>query len=216
MRMRRFPGGRNLKKLVFAAMGLLAAILWSADQAGAQEELYKIQPGDQLAVSVLEDPNLNQTVLVRPDGRITLPIAGSVRAEGLSPEQLQEVLRQRFARGFEITPTVTVSLRYIAARDEVVDAEDVATVFVIGQVARPGALELTRPTNLLQALALAGGPGRFAKLDGIQLRRHDEDGTETEVMTFDYERIEDGMAALGNVLVKDGDVIVVPERGLFD
>ncbi len=74
-----------MRKLLFLMIGLLAA---GAVQAQT-DDYYKIQAGDQITVSVLEDPNLNQTVLVRPDGRITLPIAGSVKAEGLSPERLE-------------------------------------------------------------------------------------------------------------------------------
>jgi polysaccharide biosynthesis/export protein len=232
-----------LRKLLFFMFGLLAA-----GGAQAQEDdYYKIRAGDQISVSVLEDPNLNQTVLVRPDGRITLPIAGSVTAEGLSPERLEQVLQSRFARGFEITPTVTVSLRYIASQGEQVGEEmGVTTIFFLGQVQKPGPLVLEEPVSILKALALVGGPARFAKLDSIQIRRKvdpvappsdegvSDDGVEgdegdeaaaeeilvddgpEEILIFNYELIEDGEFAQENIMLEDGDVVVVPERGLFD
>ncbi len=216
-----------MRKLLFLMFGLLAAGTAQAQQ----DDYYKIQAGDQISVSVLEDPNLNQTVLVRPDGRITLPIAGSVTAAGLSPERLEQVLQSRFARGFEITPTVTVSLRYIAAQGETAAAEAATTtIYFLGQVQKPGPLVLEEPTSILKALALVGGPARFAKLDSIQIRRKvdpvgpagengepatEDDGPE-EIMLFNYELIEDGEIAQENIMLQDGDVVVVPERGLFD
>ncbi len=206
--------------MIWALSLLAATAVW------AQDDYYKIQTGDQLSVSVLEDPNLNQTVLVRPDGRITLPIAGSVVAAGLSPERLEQVLQQRFARGFEITPTVTVSLRYISSTGETVDPEDTQTIYFLGQVARPGPLVVEEPISILKALSMVGGPARFADLDEIQIRRKvdpvdpnsetgADDGPE-EIIIFNYELIEDGELAQENVMLQDGDVVVVPERGLFD
>ena len=211
-------GDGALRKLVFWALAMLAA-----SGAWAQEDYYQIQVGDQLSVSVLEDPNLNQTVLVRPDGRISMPIAGSVRAQGLSPERLADVLQERLKRGFEITPTVNVSLRYIAASGETVDPEDAITIYFLGQINDPGPLVLDEPVTILKALALAGGPSRFADLDEIQIRRMSDpagadgadDGPE-EIIIFNYELIEDGDPAQTNIMLQDGDVVVVPERGLFD
>lgn len=215
-------GSGALRNLLFFVFGLLAA---NGVQA-QEDDYYKIQTGDQISVSVLEDPNLNQTVLVRPDGRITLPIAGSVRAEGLSPSRLEQVLQARFARGFEITPTVTVSLRYIAGGGGEVEEPELTTIYFLGQVQQPGPLVLEEPVSILKALALVGGPARFAKLDSIQIRRKvdpvdpdsetgEDDGPE-EILIFNYELIEDGEIAQENIMLEDGDVVVVPERGLFD
>ncbi len=136
------------------------------------------------------------------------------------------MLQSRFARGFEITPTVTVSLRYIASQGETVDEASTTTIYFHGQVQKPGPLVLEEPVSILKALALVGGPARFAKLDSIQIHRKvdpvdpesetgEDDGPE-EIMLFNYERIEDGDLAVQNIMLQDGDVVVVPERGLFD
>jgi polysaccharide export outer membrane protein len=187
---------------IFAASSAFA-------QSSARSDSYVIAPGDRLSISVLEDPALNQTVLVRPDGFISLPLAGSVRAAGETPESLQAQLRRSFSRDFVEPPTVTVSL---VALGDVID--ETPRVYVLGQVAQPGVLLLERPLDLLQALALAGGPGVFAAKSRIQLRRRGIEGD--QVILFNYDNIERGATPVGAPLLLDGDVIVVPERGLFE
>ena len=201
----------------FAYLALAAALAAPA-AAAAQDGRYAIQPGDVLNVSVLEDPNLSSQVLVRPDGRISLPIAGSVMAEGRSPERLEAILRQRFASGFELTPTVTVALAAVAPEDprEEEDEEPVIlTYYVFGQVARPGPIQVEEEDalSLLQLLAAAGGAGAFADGERVQVRRKAEDGSE-ELIIFDYTRLEDGLP-VEDVELQDGDVVFIPERTLF-
>ncbi len=181
--------------------------------------LYSIRPGDVLAVSVLEDPNLSRTVLVRPDGRISLPIAGSVYVEGTAPEALEPLLAERFSRGFQITPTVTVSVQGLAPQAQGAqaqeDAVDPTVFYMLGSIGQGGALQTIEEITLIEALAIAGGPTAFAAKDRIQLRRTDEDGNQT-VMIFDYEKFEEGLPLVGNEVIQDGDIIFVPERGLWD
>lgn len=199
-----------MKKLAFLAIaGALAA------PAEAQDSYYMIKPGDVLNVRVLEDPNLSSQVLVRPDGRISMPIAGSVMAKGNSPERLEAILRSRLAQGFELTPTVTVSVAQVAADTAVTAEEEVIlnTYFLMGQVTRPGPVTVEDPLTLLQALALVGGPGPFADGDKIQVRRRGEDGVE-ELLFFDYSLVEDGLPVT-DIELQDKDLIFVPERGLF-
>jgi len=198
------------KLAILAVAGALAA------PAAAQDGYYQIKPGDVLNVSVLEDPNLSSQVLVRPDGRISMPIAGSVMAKGNSPERLEAILRSRLAQGFELTPTVTVSVAQVAlATAEQLAEEEVVinTYFLMGQVARPGPVAVEDPLTLLQALALVGGPGPFADGEKIQVRRRGEDGIE-ELLFFDYSLVEDGMPVT-DIELQDKDLIFVPERGLF-
>lgn len=192
---------------LFLAMGVNSAAI-----AQSQDDVYRLIAGDQITVSVLEDPGLNTTVLVRPDGRISLPLAGTLQAEGLTPEALQAAIRRALAGSFIEAPTVTVSLVGLGE-----DAELARTIYVLGQVGSPGAvpLEKGRSVDLLQALALVGGPGPFAATDRIQVRRQTAAGGE-EVMFFDYRVVEDGATPSRRILLRDGDVIVVPERGLFD
>ena len=180
------------------------------------QESYLVTPGDRLTVTVLEDPNLNSQVLVRPDGRITLPIAGSIRVVGRTPEQIQAIVRDRLRGSFAVTPSVTVSVTDLAAPDE--DEEEIPDiVYVLGQVNSPGAIEVLPPRSLtvLQAIARAGGLDRFARGEAIQIRRMDEAGRET-IFPFNFRELEDGRQLSTNIRLIDGDVIFVPERGLFD
>lgn len=174
---------------------------------------YLITPGDRLTVTVLEDPNLNSTVLVRPDGRITLPIAGSVEVVGRTPEQVQAILRDRLRNSFAVVPSVTVAVVGVAEPE---DKPDV--IYVLGEVNRPGALEVLPPRTLtvLQAIAQAGGLGRFARGEAIQIRRIDPATGQETIFAFDYRELEAGRALPTNIQLIDGDVIFVPERGLFD
>lgn len=189
----------------------LAASLLMVGAAAAQS--YLIQPGDRLSISVLEDATLNRQVLVRPDGRISLPLAGSVQAGGRTPEAVEQAIRRALSRDFVQPPTVTVSLESLAEPGRA-DPGSLAKVFVIGQVAQPGRYDLETPIDLLQALAVAGGPGVFAATSRVQVRRR-VDGAET-VLLYNYDLIEDGMVPSESILLRDGDVVVVPQRGLFE
>lgn len=198
----------------FSSIVISGAMLLTAFSATAQS--YLVQNGDRLEVTVLEDPGLNRTVLVRPDGRISLPLAGTVQAAGNSPEQVQAAIRRNLSSQFVQPPTVTVSVVALgeasAATSEV---EGTASIYVIGEVARPGPLQIELPMDALRALAVAGGPGVFAARQRIQIRRQDADGTEN-VFLFDYDAIERGAVPIDQIMLADGDVIVVPERRLFE
>lgn len=196
-------------------LGRLLALLILAlpAVASAQVEPYRIQAGDRLEVSVLEDPALNRAVLVRPDGRISLPLAGALEAAGLSPEQLAARLRNRLAAEFIAPPTVTVALIGIGDAP-VAGAAGLAAIYVVGEVGAPGRYDVALPLSVLQALALSGGPGVFADRDRIHVRRQSRDAS--EALFFDYEAVEDGLTPLNDIMLADGDVIVVPERGFFE
>lgn len=190
-------------------IGLMLMII--APSLRAQD--YSIQPGDTLEVTVLEDPGLNRQALVRPDGRITLPLAGSVVAEGLTPEALEARIRTALSRDFVTPPNVTVSLVSLGERSAE-EAEELATVYILGEVRAPGPYDFEPPLDLLQALALAGGPAVFAARNRIQLRRTTEQGESVTIL--DYDLIEDGATPGNRAALRNGDVIIVPERGLFD
>ncbi|MEL6768513.1 MAG: polysaccharide biosynthesis/export family protein [Pseudomonadota bacterium] len=215
-------------RILFAA---LACFLSYSGFAAAQS--FTLKPGDVISVTVLEDENLSRVALVQPDGLISLPLAGTIQAEGRTPEQVQQAILARLASDFITPPTVTVSLQSLGAEslEEGVEerAEDdgipgideeaaalPGQVYVIGVVGRPGAvlIEPGRRLTVLQALALAGGPGVFAAIKRIQVRRLTETGE--EVFLFNYNDVEDGDRTVEPLVLVDGDVIVVPERGLFE
>jgi polysaccharide export outer membrane protein len=190
--------------LLAALLALLAAPLAYAQTAG-----YRIQPGDQLAITVLEDETLNRTTLVLPDGRISVPLAGSIQAAGRSVESVESTIADRLASNFAVRPSVFVSVTAVT--------EEVETfpIFVVGQVGEPGVREVEPGTTLLQAIALAGGLDRFAATKRIQLRRADVNGQE-RLYIFNYNAVERGGAIQSMISLREGDVIVVPERRLFE
>lgn len=195
-----------LWRAVFALPLLVIFALLPAASALAQtDDGYRLRAGDRIAISVLEDPAMNQTSLIRPDGRISLALVGSLVAAGRTAEELQAAIGKKLRQSFVATPSVTVSLIET-------EEDDPPAVFVLGQVNQPGRVEMDKPLTLLQALAVAGGPAAFAATKRIVLRR-DVDGAE-QVFTFDYEAIEQGEGA--DIRLEEGDVIVVPERRLFD
>lgn len=204
-----------------ACVALLVGLgmTWTAGLAGAQTispEPYRLQPGDTLLVSVLEDPELDREVLILPDGRISLPISGTLMAAGRTPAALEATIRRRLRGNFVKPPSVTVSVTELApAREEDADLHE---VFVLGEVASPGRFEYDakEPISVLKALSLAGGVGPFAARSRIQVREV-LDGTET-LRLFDYDHVEGGLinAARDVGALQDGAVIVVPERGLFE
>lgn len=195
--------------MLFMSSGIVLA------QQVEDEELFVLSPGDVVSVSVLEDASLDRQVLVRPDGRVTFPLAGTLPAADRSLEDLQESIRAALASDFIEPPTVTVALvQPSEAAAAAAEQEDLQFIYVIGQVANPGRHPITEPVDVLRALAIAGGPGVFAATSRIQVRNRDENGGEV-VRLFDYEAVQEGAGA-EMIEVGNGDVVVVPERGLFE
>ena len=176
---------------------------------------YQVRPGDVLRIEVLEDASINRSVLVAPDGRISVPQAGTVSVRGLSIESIQNNLTQRLAGNFASTPNVFVSIERLAEQrpaGPVAPMEDpTIAVYVMGEVGRPGRLEVAPGTNVLQMFAIMGGFTKFAATKRIQLR---SEGSHV-VRQLNYDVIEAGGAG-GATVLRDGDVIVVPQRRLFE
>ena len=143
---------------------------------------------------VWKEPELTRDVLVRVDGRITLPLIGEVEAAGRSPLQLAEEITKSLGR-FLAAPQVTVGVGQ-ATR---------ARVYVIGQVVRSGEIPLAFPLTVVQALALSGGFKEFARADSILIVGRDRD-----VTAFNYKKFEAGRDLIQNVTLQPGDTIVVP------
>jgi polysaccharide biosynthesis/export protein len=193
-------------------VSLLAALLTllSAPFAWAQSTDYRVQPGDQLAITVLEDDSLNRTVLVLPDGRISVPLAGTIQASGRSVGSIESTIADRLASNFAVRPSVFVSVTGVS------DTGETFPIYVVGKVTNPGELQARVGTTLLQAVALAGGLDRFAATKRIQLRRMDASTGQERLFLFNYNAVERGGAIQSMITLREGDVIVVPERRLFE
>ena len=202
------------------ALPFLLAVL--AFPAAGQDGGYLIRPGDTLRIEVLEDPGLNRSVLVSPDGRITLPLAGGIKASGKTVEAIQSELSARLAPNFAAPPNIYVSIERIAERRESGGGSAAAKVpptidiYVIGEGAKSGRLSVAPGTTVLQFFAEMGGFSKFAATKRIQLRRTDpKTGTET-AYNINYDAIESGTSRMGATVLMKGDVIVIPQRKLFE
>ncbi|QDY69767.1 polysaccharide biosynthesis/export family protein [Qingshengfaniella alkalisoli] len=190
------------------------ALLMSVGIAAAQG--YSIKSGDVLTVEVLEDSSLNRNVLVLPDGSFSFPYAGTVSAGGRTLDQVQANLRTALAPNFATTPTVFVSLNQLAPATATGEVQaDLVTVYFLGEVQSPGPKQFEPGISFLQALSGAGGFTAFAAQKRVQLRRTDQSGQE-HVYKFNLRAIGDGATIGGNTTLRDGDVILVPERRLFE
>lgn len=188
----------------------LVLALSLATGAHAQGSPYQIKPGDTLQVEVLEDSSLNRQILVLPDGSISFPLLGNVPAAGRSVEQVRTALANGLAPNFASRPNVFVSVGSLAQRVPVGPmAAAKSGVYITGEIAAPGKLEVTRGTTVLQAIAQAGGLTRFAAGKRIQLRRGDS--------IYNYNYYGNGSGSIkGSTVLAPGDVIVVPQRRLFE
>lgn len=157
---------------------------------------YVIGVGDVLTIVFWRERDMSADVVVRPDGKISLPLLNDVPAEGYTPEKLGTALAQLAAK-FVADPNATVIVREIRSRN----------VFVVGQVTRPGSYQLVNDLNVLQVLALAGGLLEYADKDNIVIIRS-EDGRERR-FKFNYDQVVDGKKVQQNVRVQPGDTIVV-------
>lgn len=158
---------------------------------------YVIGPGDIIGVSVWKDDNLTRTVVVMPDGKISLPLVGELVAEGKTVAQFKREVERALSR-YTADSTVTVEVKQLNSM----------FIYVIGRVNIPGRQSLVANTNVLQALAMVGGPNPFAKTGKIKIFRQHEGKTAT--YSFNYDEIMEGRHLETNIELKRGDVIIVP------
>ena len=203
-----------------AAVGLLAALagcgpilvaptppdIVAADQRAAERDGYRLTPGDQIEVHHLVDTDYSAIVAVAPDGRVTVPgIAAPVQAAGLTAGELTAALAPLYARDGRLRdPQFSVLLRSAAAQQ----------IFVGGEVARPGFLDLPGgPRRVTQVLAAAGWLLPTARRHEVILVRNGVDGRPI-VFSVDVAKIENGTDLAQNVLVRPSDTVLVPKSDI--
>ena len=193
----------------------LLAMLVTFGTASAQGN-YTIKPGDTLRVEILEDANLNRQVLVLPDGNVSFPMAGSVRAGGMTTEQLERTIASRVSSNFAVPPTVYVSVASTApVEPRTQTAVAPKMVYLVGEVNDPGPKEIEPGTTFLQLLSQSGGFTKFAATKRLQLRRTDASGRQ-RLYKINYKAISQGAEMTRDLTLYPGDVILVPERRLFE
>ena len=205
---------RKLPASVFMFM-MAIGLFVSADRAAAQDN-YVIRPGDTLQIEVLEDPGLNRSVLVLPDGTINFPMAGTVSARGRSVSEVQQNLSTALAPNFAAAPNVYVSVGSLA-QSAPRSSSRLMDVYAIGEIERPGRAEVDPGTTLLQFLAEAGGPTVFAAEKRIELHRTDSRTGAVSTYLVDYTMPAGGGGGIsGGTRLAPGDVVKVPQRRLFE
>jgi polysaccharide export outer membrane protein len=165
--------------------------------SSAAGEDYLIGPTDVLTVFVWGEKELTLDVVVRPDGKISLPLVNDVVAAGFTPELLRRQIAERMKR-FVQAPEVTVVVKQVNNN----------RAFITGQVLRPGPYVLSGPTTVMQLLALAGGFSEFADRKHVVIMRLENGGQRS--MTFNYDDIIRKQDLSQNIVLKAGDTVVVP------
>ena len=181
---------KTAKKPVAAEKSVAAASSVISDE-------YRLGPGDKLRIEVYQDPQLSQSVQVRPDGKITLPLVGDVTANNSTPIELRDAIATSL-KEYITNPTVTV----------IVVEATAATAYVMGEVNHPGAVSLQAPITVMQALALAGGLKDFADAKNIRILRRSRAGG-VETIAFNYKAAMKSTGA--PIYLRPGDTVVVPD-----
>jgi polysaccharide export outer membrane protein len=158
---------------------------------------FVIGPEDVLAVFFWREKEMTGDVTVRPDGVVTIPLIGDVRAAGLSPVELAGQL-EKVAGRYLTDPKVTVTVRQSNSR----------TVYLTGEVRNPGSYPLGGGLTVMQAISLAGGVTEFADASEITVLRADRG--QTRPLKFNYDQVARGQKLEQNVPLWAGDTIVVP------
>ncbi len=164
-------------------------------EANAAVADYRLVPGDKLRVEVYKDPQISQTLQIRPDGKITLPLVGDVAAAGRTPVALRDAITTSL-KEYITNPVVTVI---------VVEFEP-QSISVMGEVERPGPVPLKGKLSVLEALAVAGGFKDFANTKNITIRRSTPSGV--QVIKFNYREAVKGESK--PVYLQPGDIVIVP------
>jgi polysaccharide biosynthesis/export protein len=159
---------------------------------------YVIGIQDILSINIWKEPELSvKELVVRPDGKISLPLVNDIQASGLTPKQLREQIAEKL-KEFVSSPNINVTVIKTVSQ----------TVSVVGQVSKPGVYTLNSPTTVLDLLARVGGLLEFAKARDIKILRN-ENG-KIQQFLFNYKNAIRGKNLFQNILLKNGDTILVP------
>ncbi|MFT4614532.1 MAG: polysaccharide export outer membrane protein [Bacteroidia bacterium] len=160
---------------------------------------YSVNPGDILKIDVWSEDLLSREALVRPDGFISLPMIGEIDTTDSTPSEVSDTIAQALSEYMKDIPQVVVSVQSVAGNK----------IYVMGKVVRPGEYNITSDTDIIQALALAGGLNTFAAENDILILRREADGTQVSI-PFEYATVKNGKEMHTNIVLHSRDIVVVP------
>jgi len=197
----------NLVKVLLLAVFMTACTAHNIIPAGQQDtaattsslDEYLIQPGDQLDIKFFYNPELNDSVIVRPDGRISLQLAPEIPAAGMTPAQLTSTLEKSYEKELA-NPGITVIIRTFSSQ----------RVYVDGEVNSPGMIVLLGPLTVLQSIAEAGGLKDTAKTSQVLIIRKSKDN-KPQAIEVNLDEIRKASDESQNIRLAPYDVVYVPK-----
>jgi polysaccharide export outer membrane protein len=166
--------------------------------SGVRDDTYVIGTEDVLSINVWKEPEMSKQVPVRPDGMISLPLLGEIKAAGLTPVQLQEQIIAPLKK-LMAEPEVTVMVSQVNS----------LSFDIVGQVLKPGYYPLTRRMTVLDAIAIAGGFRDFAKQKKVYVLRTEANGKQVR-LPFNYKEVIKGKNPAQNIELQPRDTVVIP------
>ena len=164
---------------------------------------FLLGPEDELEITVWKNQDLSRITIIRPDGLISMPLIGDIQAAGLTADALSQRIAERLKQYFATPPSVSVSVKAINSY----------SVYVVGEVAKPGKFQLKAYITVLQAISMAGGFTAFASKNKLRIVRVIEDAghKRKEVhIPLRYDDLVNGRGEPGNIVLVNGDTVVVP------
>ena len=164
---------------------------------------FLLGPEDELEITVWKNLELSRVTTIRPDGLISLPLIGDIQAAGLTADSLAQQIAERLKQYFATTPAVSVSVKTINSY----------SVYVLGEVAKPGKYQLKSYITVLQAISMAGGFTIYASKNKLQVLRVTENGDHKRKeirIPLRYSDLVSGQSEPGNIVLYSGDTVVVP------
>lgn len=171
---------------------------------GAADKEYFIEAGDVISVNVQPAEEFSREVTVQPDGTIEIPMLGSMKAQGIKPDDLQKILTAKFSK-YVSNPSITLSVRKFSS----------SRVAVIGEIKQSGYFEYREGMRLLDLVAQAGGTQDYARKDRVRIFRRIKGADEKiseEVIKADLEAVFSGKMDR-NLLLASGDIVYIPRKG---
>ncbi|MDC9728870.1 MAG: polysaccharide biosynthesis/export family protein [Methyloprofundus sp.] len=186
-----------MQHLLKLSLLLIVTLNINISHAAEAKAAYTVNAGDVLEISVWKEEELQREIRVLPDGYISFPLVGELAVSGVTLTEIREQLVKKLSK-YITDPVVNISVK----------SSEGNSIYVIGQVQRPGSFMMHQPLDVMQALSLAGGLTTFAKANDIRILRRTAKGPTS--IEFEYGELEDGDELESNIVLKSGDVIVVP------